>query len=367
MEYLVRSRELSARDHASMNAELASVGRVAVRRAPWTHDFEGMATAPEGWFGTDTARRMGESILSFQTPSGGWSKHVDFRAGVRLPGVGYNGETADWHFVPTIDNGSTTEELRFLSRADSAHHDPRYAEAFARGVRYLLAAQTPNGCWPQVFPLEGGYHDAVTFNDDAVVHVATLLREIAAGAHPLADTALRRTSALAVQRAVGCMLDAQVVVAGRRTVWGQQHDPLTLLPVRGRSYELASLTADESVAIAKFLLDEARPNARVTAAVNAAASWFRANAINGLSYSHYELRHVSDAGPLWGRMAEIATGKPIFANRDGAMLYDYEKLTDRRSGYRWFTTAPRGFLREYDRWRAASRSDAPHELSTRQR
>jgi PelA/Pel-15E family pectate lyase len=39
-------------------------------------------------------------------------------------------------------------------------------------VRYLLAAQFPNGGWPQVWPLEGGYHDAVTFNDNAVSEAA---------------------------------------------------------------------------------------------------------------------------------------------------------------------------------------------------
>jgi PelA/Pel-15E family pectate lyase len=367
MRYRARSRELSVRDHAAVNAELASAGLGALRRAAWTHDFEGMASMPWSWFLTDTARRVGESILSFQTPSGGWSKHVDFRAGVRLPGVGYNGETADWHFVPTIDNGSTTEELRFLSRADSVHHDQRYADAFARGVRYLLAAQMPNGCWPQVFPLEGGYHDAATFNDDAIVHAAALLREVGAGTHALADTSLRRASAAAVRRAVGCMLDAQVLIAGRRTVWGQQHDPLTLRPIRGRSYELAALTGDESAAIATFLLEEPAPTARVTAAVNAAAAWFRANAISGLSYSHYELRRVPDAAPLWGRMVEMNSGKPIFANRDGIMLYDYDKLTDRRTGYRWFTAAPRAFLRSYDSVRAAARTDPAPELSTRPR
>ena len=115
------------------------------------------------------------------------------------------------------------------------------------------------------------------------------------------------------------------------------------------------------------VLDEPKPSARVTAAVNDAAAWFRANAIAGLSYSHYELRHVADALPLWGRMVEMKTGKPIFSNRDGVMLYDYDKLTDRRTGYRWFTAAPRGFLRDYDRWRAASRSDATSDLSTRPR
>jgi hypothetical protein len=52
-------------------------------------------------------------------------------------------------------------------------------------------------------------------------------------------------------------------------------------------------------------------------------------------------------------MVEIGTGRPIFSNRDGVKLYDHSRLTDRHSGYRWFTRAPTALLAEYDRWAAA--------------
>ena len=62
----------------------------------------------------------------------------------------------------------------------TATDEPRYRESFLRGVDYLLAAQYPNGGWPQVFPLEGSYHDAITFNDGALVNVLSLLHDVAA-------------------------------------------------------------------------------------------------------------------------------------------------------------------------------------------
>jgi PelA/Pel-15E family pectate lyase len=149
------------------------------------------------------------------------------------------------------------------------------------------------------------------------------------------------------------MLDAQVVVRGRPTVWGQQHDPITLRPTSARSYELASLTGDESVGLARYLMAIPAPDARVVAAVHAAADWFRANGIAGIDYANYRLTRRAAAEPVWARMVEISTGRPIFANRDGVKLYDFARLTDRRSGYRWFTTTPRDFLREYERWAIA--------------
>src|SRR5256714_5512087 len=305
------------------------------------------------WFASDSGRRMAESVLSYQTPSGGWSKHVDFTAGVRLPGQSYFSETADWRYIATIDNASTTEEIRFLALADRVHADARYRAAVIRGVGYLLDAQMRNGCWPQVFPLQGGYHDAATFNDDAIVNVARLLESVAAGDFAFVPDRLRRRAGSAVMSAVGCMLDAQVVVGGRRTVWGQQHDPITLAPTSARSYELTSLAADESVGIARFLMSRPSPDSRVVGAVHAASDWFLAHRIEGLEYGRYQLTRRDGAGPLWGRMVEIETGRPIFSNRDGVKLYDYERLTDRRSGYRWFTSAPAGFLREYERWATA--------------
>ena len=57
----------------------------------------------------------------------------------------------------------------------------RYLASFLHGVRYLLAAQFPNGGWPQVWPLEGGYHDAITYNDNAMVQVMQLMLRIAEG------------------------------------------------------------------------------------------------------------------------------------------------------------------------------------------
>lgn len=77
------------------------------------------------------------------------------------------------------------------------------------------------------------------------------------------------------------------------------------------------------------------------AAINAAADWFKVTAIYGYVYSDANgFRAQAGAGPLWARIAEIGTNRPMFANRDGVKLYDFDQLTDRRTGYSWFGTAP---------------------------
>jgi PelA/Pel-15E family pectate lyase len=46
----------------------------------------------------------------------------------------------------------------------------------------------------------------------------------------------------------------------------------------------------------------------------------------------------------------VETDRPIFANRDGVKLYDWNQLTDRRTGYAWFGTEPGSALKKYDKW-----------------
>ena len=90
----------------------------------------------------------------------------------------------EWNYVGTIDNDATTTQMNFLARviaAMGANDDKAYRTAFLRGMEYLFAAQFPNGGWPQVWPLEGGYHDAITFNDSAVTNALELLEAVADG------------------------------------------------------------------------------------------------------------------------------------------------------------------------------------------
>jgi PelA/Pel-15E family pectate lyase len=357
------------------------------------------------WFHTDSARALALRLLSWQTPAGGWSKHVDMRRRARAPGESFYGESDEWHYIATFDNDATTTELRIIggvanalsgpadapgaesargaeaarkpasesepesepgrsaasepghprprpdSDSDSDSERARLRAAFLRGLGYIFAAQCPNGCFPQVYPLQGGYHDAATFNDNATVNVLRLLRDVARGQYGFVPASARRRARAAFHRGLDCVLRSQVVVRGVRTVWGQQHDPLTLRPAPARSYELAGLAGRESAWILDFLMELPEPSPRVVAAVHAGAAWFQAHALRDYAYGADQvLRPSPGAGPIWARNTDIATMRPMFANRDGVKLFDWSRLTDRRAGYGWFGTEPRATLATYRTW-----------------
>lgn len=116
--------------------------------------------------------------LSYQAPRGGWSKHLGFSQGPRKPGMQWTSQSEPGqsaHYLAIFDNRSTTAEMDFLANVWLATRRADCQAGFTKALDFILAAQYPNGGWPQVYPLEGGYHDDVTLNDDAMIHLLKFL------------------------------------------------------------------------------------------------------------------------------------------------------------------------------------------------
>jgi PelA/Pel-15E family pectate lyase len=376
LAYLARSRASLAADKAALAAERGG-GPVPAAPAPGPSGGAGMPLdRPAEWYAGAEARHVADTVLSFQTPAGGWGKNVDRSGPARLRGQHYvpvehlpafaKGDIqADesWNYVGTIDNNATTSELRFLARVQAAlpgKEGDAYRAALLKGLRYLLAAQYPNGGWPQVYPLQGGYHDALTYNDGAFAQVAELLSEAGRRRGDYgsvrADIAAAATSA--ADRAVKLVLKTQVMVGGRRAVWGQQHDALTLEPVGARNFEPAALSSDESGDLLIFLMHQPR-TLQIEAAVRDGAEWLRAHTVRDVAWKKGEasegrrLVAAPGAGPLWSRFYDITSFKPVFGDRDKSIHDDVNELSaERRNGYSWYNNGPARALRVYEQWKA---------------
>lgn len=315
------------------------------------------------WYETDDARRIAENVLLYQRHTGGWPKNIDM-ASVITDDLKATIVKQKTEIDSTIDNSATYTQLKYLARVYGARPEDRYKQAFINGVEYLLKAQYANGGWPQFFPLHHGYYTHITYNDDAMIGVLELLRDIAKKKSPYAfvDDALRMRAAAAVARGVECILKTQVVVDGKLTVWCAQHDEVTLKPAAARAFEPVSLSGLESVNIVRFLMKIEHPSQRVIDAVESAAVWFGKTKINGSRWQETasadgfdrELVRDANSGPLWARFYEIGTNRPIFAGRDSVIHYDVSQIeAERRNGYRWYTDEPEKLLKvNYPIWRA---------------
>jgi len=179
--YLERSQSNALTDAAAVQAELVANGMTNAHRAPSGGDFKLKPKVADAWFAGAEAKQLADAILSFQTPSGGWSKHMGFTKGPRKPGMLWTSQNEPGqpaHYVATFDNASTTSEMDLLAGVWLATKREDCKAGFSKGLNFIFAAQYPNGGWPQVCPLEGGYHDDITYNDDAMTHVLELLQGV---------------------------------------------------------------------------------------------------------------------------------------------------------------------------------------------
>jgi PelA/Pel-15E family pectate lyase len=322
--------------------------------------------AAETWYASEEARAFADHIVTWQTPVGAWTKGGDY---TRDPRAEDNHH--DEFSGGTYDNDSTITELQFLVLVShAAVNNPvapsrlaTWQASFLRGLQYVFDSQYPNGGFPQIYPLVGGYHDAITFNDDAFAHILELLRATAEGAPglefmPAESVGLAR---VAFYRALRNLLACQLRdVDGHPTIWGQQHDALTLKPCAARNFEPASECSRESAVLVRFLMSLPHPEPEVVAAVHGAMGWFDRHALHGVVWNNRlpagtGLTPKADARPLWARFYEFGTGKPVFGERDRTIHYDVSELSlERRNGYGWFVTLPAELYPAYAEWKKSA-------------
>ena len=294
---------------------------------------------PLSWYSTAQARAAADAVLLYRRPSGGWPKNIDM---MLPPSDRTPPELSD----STIDNGATTTQIRLLAlvaaapgASETADSSRRYVDGALRGIDYLLEAQYANGGWPQFFPLRSDYSRYITFNDNAMMDVMALLDEVSHGTAPFAfvDGPRRDNARAAVDRGVEVILKSQIRINGVLTAWCAQHDEVTLEPRKARAYEHPSLSANESVAIVRFLMRRP-PTPAIVTAVDGAVAWL-------------ERSRLPDG--RWARFYELTTNRPIFSGRDGVVRYKLDEIEkERQDGYAWYGSWPKTLIeKQYPAWK----------------
>lgn len=341
------SKQLTASETAQFSREafFKSATRTLTGKfsqAVGTIAWEDAQKKPDEWHGTAEALRIADIVLLYQRDSGGWPKNIDMGKPVsdedRVKLAAQKKDTDS-----TIDNGATFTQLSYLARVYTAQRLERHRESFLKGLDYLLKAQYPNGGWPQFYPDLSGYYKHITFNDNAMIGVMKLLRDVAATkpAYTFVDEARRAQAAKAVENGIDVILKMQVIVNGRRTVWCAQHDEVTLAPAPARKYEVVSLSGGESVEIVRFLMSIKAPSPAVMEAIESAVKWFAQSQLKD-----------AKGEPVWARFYEIGTNRPIFVGRDGVVKYDVMQIEEeRRTGYAWYVDGAAKLLNtDYPAW-----------------
>jgi PelA/Pel-15E family pectate lyase len=329
----------------SLAIVLLAAGAVATAEgAPW----RAYAEKPDDWYRGPEGSRVAANILSYQSRLGDWPKNLDTSA------KPYDGDPDK--IRGTFDNGATVGELRFLARAYRATDKPEYRDAFLKGLDHILAAQYPTGGWPQSSPPGNGYARYITYNDNTMLNLMELVRDVSRSADfGFVDASRREAARRAFDAGLRCILKTQVTVDGEPTVWCAQHDEVTLEPRPARTFEPVSLSGAESAGLLMLLMSLDRPGPDVVRAVEAGARWFDKVKLTGIRQKVVNRDKVvvkdPDAPPLWARFYEIPTMRPIFSGRDSVIKYDIAEIEpERRNGYAWYGDWGAKVASGYARW-----------------
>ncbi len=313
------------------------------------------ARQSDDWFRGQKARAIADNLLSQQSARGDWPKNYD---------TGAEASRADPDKIKgTFDNGATVGEIRFLARSFRVNGNTAYRDAALKGIDHILESQYPNGGWPQTAPPGTGYPRHITFNDNTMSNLMTLLRDVATtDEFAFAGPERRQKAQTAFDRGIQCILRCQIRVNGALTAWCAQHDEKTLEPAQARSYELPSLSGGESAGLLLLLMSLDHPSPEVIQAVDAGAKWYETAAIHGIREKVVDgdkvIQRDPTAKPIWARFYDIRTNRPFFCGRDGVKHDDVAEIeAERRNGYAWYGYWGEAVANRYRDWKKERRGD----------
>ncbi len=312
---------------------------------------------------------IADNMLLFQKNNGGWPKNYDFFA-ILSPEQVKIIKDAKSEINTTFDNGNTYTQIAALAIAYHATKADKYKAGCIKGLEFIIKSQYGNGGWPQYYPIEkNNYSSHITYNDDAMLGVMLLLKDILDGneLYTFVDTKLRGKLLATYNKGLDCIIKTQIVDNGKLTAWCQQYDEKTMQPAWARKFEPPCICNKESASLVLFLMSIDHPNQQIINAVQNAVVWFDESIIHNTriktipaprvvtQYKVSEHDRVlvidSTAPSIWTRYYELKTHRPMFCNRDSKVVYSLAEVArERRDGYGWYTYDPQKVMNKYPAW-----------------
>jgi len=307
----------------------------------------------------EAARDAAKALAYGQLNSGGWTNSISFDPASRNTAEYRNGKGRGRN-NSTFDDGISAGALRCLIRVDRAldGKDPEIRDAVKTALDAVLAAQFPNGGFPQVWtgpvaavsPAKAKYPDydwrtenrvkeywnLYTLNDDVLVFTADMLAE-AADAYN--DDRCRK----ALAKLGDFLMDAQM--PDPQPAWAQQYD-YEMRPVWARKFEPPAVAGRESQGAIRVLMKvhSRTGDAKYLEPIPRALAYLEKSRLPDGRLSRYY---------------ELQSNKPLYMSRQGdkySLTHDDSELPDH---YGWKNADQTAELRrEYEAARTGGRGTA---------
>lgn len=282
----------------------------------------------------EAAVRAGHDLVQGQLESGGWDYRIEFdpaerkRYAYRIEGKTADEKGKKLRNSTTLDDENTQSAVRFLMRLDRTleQTDAAIHEAAIYALDRLVAAQYPNGAWPQRFvepprpedflvikasyPAEWprtwpatNYSSYYTLNDGTLEDMIAVMFEAAEiyGDSKYAEAARRGGDFLLLAQ----MPDPQ-------PAWAQQYNT-QMQPAWARKFEPPSVSGGESQGAIRILMEVYRQTGdrKYLEPIPRAIEYLKKSEISN--------------GRL-ARFYELQTNKPLYFTKEYALVYTDDDL-----------------------------------------
>jgi PelA/Pel-15E family pectate lyase len=278
----------------------------------------------------EAARQAGLCLARGQMTSGGWDYHIEFDPRQRQA-YAYRLDPASprqRRRTSTLDDDNTQSAVRFLVQLDEAldFGDTTVHDAVEFALKSLLAAQYPNGAWPQRFegPPDAGkfpvkaasypetwsrtypnekYGNYYTFNDHVM---GDMVRTLLLAEHIYRNARYRA----AAERTGDFMILAQMPQP--QPGWAQQYNT-EIHPAWARKFEPPSITGGESADVVRtlLLLYRTTANKKYLEPLPRAFEYYRRSVLPGNRLA---------------RFYELKTNKPLFFTKDYRLTFSDDDM-----------------------------------------
>lgn len=272
----------------------------------------------------DAAIEAARALVRAQLQSGGWDSHFDLGPEGTERYAYRQGGNPNGRNLTTFDDNKSQSALSLLMHVDAAldFKDAEIHEAVEYALRHMLAAQYPNGAWPQqyaapvddpaAYPVQKAsypgdwprtfpgnkYHQFYTLNDNNMSRIIDMMLE----AHRIYDRADCYQSAL---KTGDFFILAQL--PDPQPGWAQQYS-IQMQPAWARKFEPPSITGGESQEVMRSLLQlyEYTGDKRFLTPLPTAIAYYRASLLSD--------------GRL-ARFYELQTNRPLYFTKDYELTY----------------------------------------------
>lgn len=287
--------------------------------------------------------RIADNIVALQNEDGGFCRLPDHTDVAQADLAAKLGTLKG---VSTLENGSTVAQIRYLAKyiTDKKPADSKYADAFFKGMAYLLNNQNENGGWNMAPTAALGFNGNTVIGNQVTTAVLTLFNDVAVLNHQNFVFARKGMDTAPVKAALekgnAFLVNSQIVHEGVKAGWASQVKADGTVTM-GRTYERESVSAFATKEVANYLMTVHDPSQAVIDAVEGAVAWL--NAVKIADKEQEIVRDISmnngfdvflvDGNGTWASnyvyAADTKTYRPLYSDvdptrADQKFVNDYE-------------------------------------------